>query len=432
MASCLPATLVTSSAATSAEMTLSRSGSCSGAVASAIGGAGQLALLDQAVDDVLAEHRGEDRVADPRVVEVVAAQVRDAGDHPALDQRQPGDVGRDGERDRDQAAEVGDEPLRRRRSGRGSRSPRGRPCRRRPSARASWASAALPAGGSGPTPTIARCSASRTNDVVSPGASSPIRGASCLLTAAPCSHLMLGLRPCVVTDAGTCGCRSSPRRPRGSSRTRARRRGRPGRRRRRPRSRAPCSRPTGAGSSRCPSTASGRRCTGSRPVRRGHRAAGRAGRVAVAAPVAVATSRSGSTPRSTRWSPAAPTRRATPGWITRDIAAAYGELHRLGWAHSVEAWRDGELAGGLYGVGIGGLFAGESMFHRVRDASKVALVGLVELLRDEHADGRLLDVQWVTPHLATPRRGRGAARGVPRAARAGPAPAGPAWQGGAP
>jgi leucyl/phenylalanyl-tRNA---protein transferase len=89
------------------------------------------------------------------------------------------------------------------------------------------------------------------------------------------------------------------------------------------------------------------------------------------------------------------------GWITRDIAAAYGELHRLGWAHSVEAWRDGELAGGLYGVGIGGLFAGESMFHRVRDASKVAMVGLVSLLAADAQDGRLLDVQWVTPHLAT-------------------------------
>jgi leucyl/phenylalanyl-tRNA--protein transferase len=89
------------------------------------------------------------------------------------------------------------------------------------------------------------------------------------------------------------------------------------------------------------------------------------------------------------------------GWITRDIAAAYRELHRLGWAHSVEAWRGDELAGGLYGVAVGGLFAGESMFHRVRDASKVALLGLVERLRDEHAAERLLDVQWVTPHLAT-------------------------------
>lgn len=87
------------------------------------------------------------------------------------------------------------------------------------------------------------------------------------------------------------------------------------------------------------------------------------------------------------------------GWIDRDIEAAYLRLHRLGWAHSVEAWRDGALVGGLYGVAIGGLFAGESMFHRSRDASKVALVGLVELMRDEHADRRVLDVQWQTPHL---------------------------------
>ncbi len=87
------------------------------------------------------------------------------------------------------------------------------------------------------------------------------------------------------------------------------------------------------------------------------------------------------------------------GWIDCTIERAYTRLHELGWAHSVETWRDGELVGGLYGVAIGGLFAGESMFHRVRDASKVALVGLVDLLRDEHADRRLLDVQWQTPHL---------------------------------
>ncbi len=91
-----------------------------------------------------------------------------------------------------------------------------------------------------------------------------------------------------------------------------------------------------------------------------------------------------------------------PGaWIDRDIEAAYVELHRLGWAHSVEAWLDGELVGGLYGVAVGGLFAGESMFHRERDASKVALVGLVDLLRDEHVGARLLDVQWQTPHLGS-------------------------------
>ncbi len=91
-----------------------------------------------------------------------------------------------------------------------------------------------------------------------------------------------------------------------------------------------------------------------------------------------------------------------PGaWIDDGIRAAYGELHRLGWAHSVEAWQDGRLAGGLYGVALGGLFAGESMFHRSRDASKVALVGLVERLTDAHAGRRLIDVQWSTPHLAS-------------------------------
>ena len=89
------------------------------------------------------------------------------------------------------------------------------------------------------------------------------------------------------------------------------------------------------------------------------------------------------------------------GWIDEDIKSAYLRLHELGWAHSIEAWRDGRLAGGLYGVSIGGLFAGESMFHLVRDASKVALVGLVGLLRDEYAESRLLDVQWRTPHLAS-------------------------------
>ena len=89
-------------------------------------------------------------------------------------------------------------------------------------------------------------------------------------------------------------------------------------------------------------------------------------------------------------------------WINTDIEAAYTELHRLGWAHSVEAWTPGaggQLVGGLYGVAIGGLFAGESMFHRATDASKVALVALVELLRESGAV--LLDVQWRTPHLAS-------------------------------
>ena len=95
-----------------------------------------------------------------------------------------------------------------------------------------------------------------------------------------------------------------------------------------------------------------------------------------------------------------------PGrWITREIREAYVRLHRLGWVHSVEAWSkdDGQLAGGLYGVAVGGLFAGESMFHRETDASKVALVALVDFLRDDGTQGagRLLDVQWQTRHLAT-------------------------------
>jgi leucyl/phenylalanyl-tRNA--protein transferase len=87
------------------------------------------------------------------------------------------------------------------------------------------------------------------------------------------------------------------------------------------------------------------------------------------------------------------------GWINADVRRAYTRLHELGWAHSVEAWVDDELVGGLYGVAVGGLFAGESMFHRRPDASKVALVHLVELLRTDR--GRLLDVQWTTPHLVS-------------------------------
>ena len=86
-------------------------------------------------------------------------------------------------------------------------------------------------------------------------------------------------------------------------------------------------------------------------------------------------------------------------WITRKVATAYRRLHELGWAHSVEVWDDDGLAGGLYGVAIGGLFAGESMFHRATDASKVALVALVEHLALAHDPRRIVDVQWATPHL---------------------------------
>lgn len=85
------------------------------------------------------------------------------------------------------------------------------------------------------------------------------------------------------------------------------------------------------------------------------------------------------------------------GWITDEFIAAYSELHNLGWAHSVEVWdRSGDLVGGLYGVAIGGLFAGESMFHLVNDASKVALVHLIVVM---NRGGVLLDVQWQTEHL---------------------------------
>lgn len=87
-----------------------------------------------------------------------------------------------------------------------------------------------------------------------------------------------------------------------------------------------------------------------------------------------------------------------PGfWINQAFIDAYTHLHELGWAHSIEVYRDDELVGGLYGVRVAGLFAGESMFHRATDASKVALVHTVEWLGDTR--GRLFDVQWTTPHL---------------------------------
>jgi leucyl/phenylalanyl-tRNA--protein transferase len=84
-------------------------------------------------------------------------------------------------------------------------------------------------------------------------------------------------------------------------------------------------------------------------------------------------------------------------WITPEIASAYHELHELGYSHSVEVWREGELVGGVYGVALGGLFSGESMFHRQADASKVALVHLVQHLRERGFC--LFDVQQWTPHL---------------------------------
>ena len=87
------------------------------------------------------------------------------------------------------------------------------------------------------------------------------------------------------------------------------------------------------------------------------------------------------------------------GWINEEFVQAYTRLHEMGWAHSVEVWRGDELVGGLYGVRIGRFFAGESMFHSATDASKVALLATVQILRAEGAE--LFDVQWSTPHLAS-------------------------------
>jgi len=84
-------------------------------------------------------------------------------------------------------------------------------------------------------------------------------------------------------------------------------------------------------------------------------------------------------------------------WISEDLVRVYSQLHELGFAHSVEAWQDDELAGGLYGVSLGAAFFGESMFHYKRDASKVALVHLVHRLRERHYE--LLDAQATTQHL---------------------------------
>ncbi|MEM6916055.1 MAG: leucyl/phenylalanyl-tRNA--protein transferase [Verrucomicrobiota bacterium] len=85
-------------------------------------------------------------------------------------------------------------------------------------------------------------------------------------------------------------------------------------------------------------------------------------------------------------------------WISEEIITSYEKLFELGYAHSVECWQEGELAGGLYGIAIGGAFFGESMFSRVSDASKVALVSLVERLKKQRF--QLLDTQWTTDHLS--------------------------------
>lgn len=95
---------------------------------------------------------------------------------------------------------------------------------------------------------------------------------------------------------------------------------------------------------------------------------------------------------------AAPRKTQKKTWISSGLAEVYAELHRLGFVHTVEAWDDGELVGGLYGVAIGGLFAGESMFYRKTDASKVCLVHLVRRL--ERRGYALLDIQFMNDHLA--------------------------------
>ncbi len=88
-------------------------------------------------------------------------------------------------------------------------------------------------------------------------------------------------------------------------------------------------------------------------------------------------------------------------WITQEVVDAYTELHALGWAHSIETWLDGELVGGLYGLAVGGLFAGESMFHRVTDASKAAVLAMAGFVFADGDPRRIIDVQWATDHLRT-------------------------------
>ncbi len=86
-------------------------------------------------------------------------------------------------------------------------------------------------------------------------------------------------------------------------------------------------------------------------------------------------------------------------WITEEVAEAYQQMHALGWAHSIETWQDDRLVGGLYGVAVGGLFAGESMFHHVTDASKAAVVAMAGFVYADGDPRRIIDVQWATDHL---------------------------------
>jgi leucyl/phenylalanyl-tRNA---protein transferase len=86
-------------------------------------------------------------------------------------------------------------------------------------------------------------------------------------------------------------------------------------------------------------------------------------------------------------------------WITEDVAQAYQQMHALGWAHSIETWQDDRLVGGLYGIAVGGLFAGESMFHHVTDASKAAVVAMAGFVFADGDPRRIVDVQWATDHL---------------------------------
>lgn len=95
---------------------------------------------------------------------------------------------------------------------------------------------------------------------------------------------------------------------------------------------------------------------------------------------------------------AAPRKTQQQTWISSGLAKTYIKLHEMGFAHSVEAWKDGELVGGLYGVSIGGFFAGESMFYRATDASKICLVYLVRRMKERGF--ALLDIQFMTDHLA--------------------------------